>query len=106
MIMKPLNLETALEIRYERSIKFLLDLALGHSCNRARVAADVLLSANNAQIRPNSNWMLHVPDLSHLDQYSLNAALGVIPDCINDDIRRKSVTFVCIHTPILPILAS
>jgi hypothetical protein len=89
MIMKPLNLETALEIRYERSIKCLLDLALGHSCNRARVAADVLLSANNAQIRPNSNWMLHVPDLSHLDQYSLNAALAACRTYNSDAFVRE-----------------
>ncbi len=78
MIMNPLNQDTALEIRYEKSIKCLLDLALDHSCERARVAANVLLSANNAQIRPHTNWMLHIPDLCHLDHYSLDAALGVI----------------------------
>jgi len=77
-MMKSLDQQVALEIRYERAIKRLLDLGLDHSCHRAKVAADVLLSANNAKITPGRNWPLYVPDLRKLHEDELNAALGVI----------------------------
>ena len=77
-MMKPLDQQTALEIRYERATKLLLDLGLDHSCHRARVAADVLLSANNAKITPGRSWPLHISDLRKLHENERYAALGVI----------------------------
>jgi len=76
--MKPLSQQTSLEIRYERAIRLLLDLALGHSCQRAKVAADVLLSANNAMITPNRDWPLQIPELRLLHENERNVAPGVI----------------------------
>ena len=55
--MKPLDQESALEVRYQNSIKILLDLALDNNHKRARVAASVLLSANRSLIRPNQEWL-------------------------------------------------
>ena len=77
-MMKPLDQQIALEIRYERAIKLLLDLGLDHSCHHAKVAADVLLSANRADITPYRSWPLYISDLRILHEGECNAALGVI----------------------------
>ncbi len=76
--MKPLDQESALEVRYQNSIKILLDLALDNNHEKARIAASVLLSANSSLIRPNQKWLVSVPELRYLDAYERNAALGVI----------------------------
>jgi hypothetical protein len=78
MILKPLDQETALEVRYQKSIKTLLDLALDNSNEKARIAASVLLSANDSLIRPRQKWLVSIPDLRYLDEKEKNAALGVI----------------------------
>lgn len=78
MIMKPLDQENALEIRYQTAIKILLDLALDNNHERARIAASVLLSANSSLIRPKQTWLVSIPELRFLNQYERNAALGVI----------------------------
>lgn len=77
-MMKPLNQETALEIRYQRSIMILLDPALDNNDKQARIAASVLLSANRAFIHPRQEWLVSIPDIALLDQTERNAALGVI----------------------------
>jgi len=76
--MKPLDQECALEVRYQKSIKTLLDLALDNNHAKARIAASVLLSANGSRIRPHQTWLVSIPDLSYLDEHERNAALGVI----------------------------
>jgi hypothetical protein len=78
MIMKPLDQDSALEVRYQNSIKILLDLALDNNHEKARIAASVLLSANSSLIRPNQKWLVSIPELRYLDAYERNAALGVI----------------------------
>ena len=77
-MMKPLNQETALEIRYQQSIMILLDLALDYDHKQARIAASILLSANRALIRPRQEWPVSIPDIGLLDQKGRHAALGVI----------------------------
>ncbi|AQA18150.1 hypothetical protein BST95_07760 [Halioglobus japonicus] len=77
-MMKPLNQETALEIRYQRSITILLDLALDHNHKQARIAASVLLSANRALIRPTQEWLVSIPDIGLLYERERDAAMGVI----------------------------
>ena len=76
--MKPLNLENALEVRYQNAIRILLDLALDHNHDQARTAASVLLSANGALIRPRHKWLVSIPALRFLEENEINAALGVI----------------------------
>ena len=83
MIMKPLDQESALEVRYQNSIKILLNLALDYNHNQARVAASVLLSANRSLIRPSQEWLVSIPDLRLLDERERNAAMGVIHGRIN-----------------------
>jgi hypothetical protein len=78
MIMKPLDQESALEVRYQNSIKVLLDLALDNNHEKARIAASVLLSANSSLIRPRQEWQVAISKLRNLDNHTLNAALGVI----------------------------
>jgi hypothetical protein len=78
MIMKPLDRESALEVRYQNSIKVLLDLALDNNHDEARIAASVLLSANSSWIRPRQEWLVAIPELRYLDDHELSAALGVI----------------------------
>lgn len=78
MIMKPLDEETALDIRYQDSIKTLLDIALDQNDWEARIAASVLLSANSALIRPSQKWQVSIPDLRFLGERKKSAALGVI----------------------------
>jgi len=78
VIMKPLDEETSLEIRYQDSIKTLLDIALDQNDGNARIAASVLLSANSALIRPSQEWLVSIPDLRFLEEKEKNAALGVI----------------------------
>ena len=77
-MMKPLDQETSLEIRYQRSIMILLDLALEKNHKQARIAASVLLSANRSLIRPSQEWLVSVPDIGLLDERERSAALGVI----------------------------
>lgn len=76
--MKPLDQENALEVRYQKSIKILLDLALDHCHDQARIAASVLLSANSSWVRPKQEWLVSIPELRHLHGHERNAALGVI----------------------------
>ncbi len=76
--MKPLNLENALEVRYQNAIRTLLDLALDHNHHRARTAASVLLSATGALIHPRQKWLVSIPDLKFLEEHERNAALGGI----------------------------
>ena len=78
MIMKPLDQESALEVRYQNSIKVLLNLALDNNHDEARIAASVLLSANGSWIRPRQEWLVAISELRYLDDHTLNAALGVI----------------------------
>ncbi len=78
MIMKPLDQESALEVRYQTSIKILLDLALDNNDKQARVAASVLLSANRSLIRPTQEWLVSIPDIRLLEERERNAAMGVI----------------------------
>jgi hypothetical protein len=78
MIMKPLDQESALEVRYQKSIKILLDPALDNSDEKARIGASVLLSANSSLIRPNQKWLVSVPEIRYLNEEERNAALGVI----------------------------
>ncbi|RLA54488.1 MAG: hypothetical protein DRR42_01525 [Gammaproteobacteria bacterium] len=78
MFMKPLNQESALEVRYHNSIRILLDLALDNNHDEARIAASVLLSANSSWIRPRQEWLVAIPELRCLGDHELNAALGVI----------------------------
>jgi hypothetical protein len=78
MIMKPLDQESALEVRYQNSIKILLDLALDNNHEKARIAASVLLSTNSSRIRPRQEWQVAISELRNLDAHELNAALGVI----------------------------
>ena len=77
-MMKPLDQESALEVRYQKSIEILLDLALDHGHNEARIAASVLLSANSSWIRPRQQWLVSIPELRYLHEYERDAALGVI----------------------------
>lgn len=77
-MMKPLYQETALEIRYQKSILILLDLALDHDHKQARIAASLLLSANRALIRPGQEWLVSIPDIGRLDERERDAAMGVI----------------------------
>jgi hypothetical protein len=90
-MMKTLDQQVSLEIRYEYAIKLLLDLGLDHSCQRAKITADVLLSANNAKITPGRNWPLYVPDLRKLHENELNAALGVIHGRVSLGLHPVSV---------------
>jgi hypothetical protein len=76
--MKLLDQENALEIRYQNAIRVLLDLALDHDHERARIAASVLLSANGALIRPRQVWLMSIPELRFLTEAEKSAALGVI----------------------------
>ena len=76
--MKPLDEENALEIRYQNSIKILLDLAIDQNHERARVAASVLLSANSSLVRPQQQWLVSIPELRLLNESEKSAALGVI----------------------------
>ena len=76
--MKPLDKENSLEVRYQTAITTLLDLALDHSHNRAKVAASVLLSANRSYVRPQQRWRVSIPDLQQLTESEQYAALGVI----------------------------
>jgi hypothetical protein len=78
MIMRPLDQESALEVRYQNSIKTLLNLALDNNHDEARIAASVLLSANGSWIRPRQEWPVAISELRYLDNHTLNAALGVI----------------------------
>jgi hypothetical protein len=82
-MMKPLDQQSALEIRYERSIRVLLDLALDHSCDQAKIAADVLLSTNGSMRTRYSKWSVHIPALRQLDDQCVNSALGVIHGAIS-----------------------
>jgi len=76
--MKPLNQESALEVRYQNAIRTLLDLALDNDHEQARIAASVLLSANSSWIRPKQKWLVAIPELRFLREHERNAALGVI----------------------------
>ncbi len=77
-MMKPLDQESSLEIRYQQSIMILLDLALEKNHKQARIAASVLLSANRSLIRPSQEWLVSVPDIGLLNDRERNAAMGVI----------------------------
>jgi hypothetical protein len=78
MIMKPLYQDSALEVRYQKSIKALLNMALDDNDEKARIAASVLLSANSSWIRPRQEWLVAISELRYLDDHELNAALSVI----------------------------
>lgn len=92
MIMKPLDQEGALEVRYQESIKILLDLALDNNHEKARIAASVLLSANSSWKRPQQKWLVSIPELSYLDEGDLNAALGVIHGRVTLNRLPETVT--------------
>jgi hypothetical protein len=92
MIMKPLEQEYALEVRYQNSIKTLLDLALDNDHEKARIAASVLLSANSSSMRPNQKWLISIPELRYLGAYERNAALGVIHGRIT--LKRSPETVI------------
>lgn len=91
MIMKPLDQESALEVRYQKSIKVLLDLALDNCDHEARIAASVLLSANSSCIRPGQEWLVAIPELCYLTVRKRNAALGVIHGRITLDRPPETV---------------
>ncbi|WP_133126067.1 hypothetical protein, partial [Pseudohalioglobus lutimaris] len=76
--MKPLDKDTSLEIRYERAIKELLDLALDHSDDCARIAADVLMSASNANRTPTRKWTVNLSELARINEKQAHSVLGVI----------------------------
>ena len=92
MIMKPLDQENALEVRYQNSIIILLDLALDNNHEKARIAASVLLSANSSLIRPQEQWLVSIPELRYLDEAEQNAALGVIHGRVT--IKRSPETVI------------
>ena len=78
MMLKPLDQQDSLEIRYEKSVKALLDLALERSDEQARIAADVLLSANGAKQTPYRKWRIQIGELCLLNTMAFDAAIGVI----------------------------
>jgi hypothetical protein len=90
--MKPLDKENSLEMRYQTAITTLLDLALDHSHNRAKVAASVLLSANRSYVRPQQRWRVSIPDLQQLTDCEQYAALGVIHGRITLGRSPETVT--------------
>ncbi len=91
-MMKPLDQESSLEIRYQQSITTLLDLALQESHKQAQIAASVLLSANRSLIRPSQEWLVSVPDIGLLNERERNAALGVIHGRIT--LKRNPETVI------------
>ena len=78
IIMKPLDEENSLEIRYQNSIRVLLDVALDDNHENARISASVLLSANSSLIRPREDWRISIRELCYLYDHEQSAALGVI----------------------------
>ncbi len=77
-LMKSLDEDTGLEIRYEKAIKSLLDLALDQSCCQARIAADVLMSAADMDRTPHRKWTVNLSELRFLHAPHTHAAVGVI----------------------------
>lgn len=77
-LMKSLDEDTGLEIRYEKAIRLLLDLALDQSCEQARIAADVLMSAANMDRTPHRKWTVNLSDIRFLHRPYAHAALGAI----------------------------
>lgn len=77
-LMKSLDEDTGLEIRYENAIKKLLDLALDNSDDRARIIADILMSASNANRTPSIKWRVDLSELTKLSNDDAYAAMGVI----------------------------
>ncbi len=77
-MMEPLNELSKLEVRYERCIKVLMDRALDGTDDHARIAADVLLSADNHLQKPYSNWVINLQELDLLTPGEKFAVLGVI----------------------------
>ena len=77
-MMKPLNEQSALEVRLEKAVRRLLDLALDQDSRQAKIAADVLLSAAGMHETPGQRWRVDLGDLSILSDAQAFAALGVI----------------------------
>ncbi len=75
-MMKPLNEQSALEVRLEKAVRRLLDLALDQDSRQAKIAADVLLSAAGMHETPCQRWRVDLADLSVLSDAQAYAALG------------------------------
>jgi hypothetical protein len=78
LFMKPLNQYSSLELRYEKAIIALLDVAMNHSDSRAKVCGSILLSAAGREKAPGKTFCITFSELTYLDDDLQHAAMGVI----------------------------
>ena len=91
-LMKSLDEDIGLEVRYENAIKNLLDLALDNSDERARIVADILMSASNADRTPTNKWTVNLSEFTKLSEDDACAAMGVLHG--RTTLRRNPQTMI------------